>query len=352
MPEDVGSTVVRQAEGRGRRPTMRDVAARAGVSLKTVSRVVNVEPGVSAALAARVQRAIADLDFRPDAGASSLRRSDRRTLSVGVVLEDVGNPFSGAVLRAVEDEALARRVFVLAGSVDEDPERERELVRALTARRVDGLVLVPASEDLSYLSPDVRGGTSVVCIDREASGLAVDSVVTTNRAGSAEAVRHLADVGHRRIAFLGDRATISTARQRHDGYVQALRTRRLPVDPSLVVHGLRDSVAADGAVTSLLDRADPPTALFTAQNLVTIGAVRALRRMGLERSVAVVGFDDFPTADLLAPGITVVAQDAAAMGRLAAELLFARIGGSAGPHRAHVVPTTFVRRGSGEIPPG
>jgi LacI family transcriptional regulator len=340
-----------EAVGGGRRPTLRDVAARAEVSFKTVSRVVNGEPGVSPALAGRVRTAIEELQFRPDAGASSLRRADRRTHSVGLLLEDVSNPFSGAIQRAVEDEAVPRGVLVFSGSVDEDTTRERDLVRAFAARRVDGLVLAPASTDQAYLEPEVRGGTAVVCIDREARGLPADSVITTNRTGAAEGVGHLAAAGHRRIAFLGDLSSILTAGQRHEGYRDAMARHGLPVDPALVVHDLRDATAADGAATGLLDRADPPTALFTAQNLITIGAVRALRRLRTEHAVAVVGFDDFPTADLLSPGITVVAQDPARMGRLAATLLFGRIDGEAAPPRAHVVPTTLVRRGSGEIPP-
>jgi LacI family transcriptional regulator len=344
---DVGDT----SPPSGRRPTLRDVAARAQVSFKTVSRVVNDEAGVSPVLAARVRAAIEELRFQPNAGARSLRRSDGRTSSIGLLLEDVANPYSASVQRAVEDEARPRGVMVFSGSLDEDPARERELVRAFTARRADGLLIVPASADQGYLEREARAGTAIVCIDREARGLAVDSVITTNLAGAAEGTRHLAAAGHRRIAYLGDRASIVTAQQRHQGYRTALEALGIPVDPRLVVHGLHDTAAADGTTTALLEGADPPTALFAAQNLVTIGAITALRRMGLERTVAVVGFDDFPMADLLAPAVTVVAQNPASIGRLAATLLFQRIAGEAGPPATHVVPSTLIRRGSGEIPP-
>jgi LacI family transcriptional regulator len=241
-------------------------------------------------------------------------------------------------------------VMVFSGSLDEDPARERELVRAFTARRTDGLLLVPASAEQGYLEREVRAGTAIVCIDREARGLAVDSVITTNVSGAAEGTRHLAAGGHRRIAYLGDRASIATAEQRHQGFRTALEALGIPVDPRLVVHGLHDAAAADGTTTALLEGSDPPTALFTAQNLVTIGAITALRRMGMERTVAVVGFDDFPLADLLSPAVTVVAQNPASIGRLAATLLFDRIAGVAGPPATHVVPSTLIRRGSGEIP--
>lgn len=346
MPGDATATPTES-----RRATMRDVAARAQVSFKTVSRVVNREPGVSAALAARVHRAIDELDFRPNAGARHLRRTDQRTASIALLLEDVANPYSAAVQRAVEDVASPRGVLVFSASVDEDPARERALTREFANRRVDGILLVPAGDDQSYLEADLRAGTAIVCVDRAARNLAVDSVVTTNALGSTVAVRHLAAAGHRRIAYLGDRARIATATQRYAGYRTALAELGLPLDPALVVQDLSDEAAADGAVTALLGRADPPTAVFTAQNLVTIGAVRAMGRLGCRHTVALVGFDDFALADLLDPAITVIAQDATAIGRTAAELLFARIAGDTGPAAVRLVPTGLVRRGSGEIGP-
>ena len=342
---------LRESPPSGRRPTMRDVAERARVSFKTVSRVVNEEGGVSPVLERRVRRAIEELDFRPNVGARILRRADRRTASIGLLLEDVGNPFSAAVQRAVEDAATPRGVVVYSASLDEDPVRERTLAKLFCARHVDGLVLAPAGDDQSYLAAELRSGTAIVCVDRQAHNLPVDSVLTTNAIGAAEAVRHLLAGGHRRIAFLGDRRSIITARHRFDGYASALNAAGLAPDPALVRHDLHEAGAADGAVTALLGRPDPPTALFTAQNMITIGAVRALRRLGLEQAVALVGFDDFLLADLLSPGVTVVAQEVAEIGRLAAERLFARIGGDAGPPEVRLVPTRLVRRGSGEIPP-
>lgn len=335
----------------GRRPTMRDVAALAGVSLKTVSRVVNGEPGVSSTLSRRVRDAVDELDFRPNIGARSLRRTGGRTATVGLLLEDVSNPFSSALQRAVEDVAIPRGVMVFTASLDEDPQRERELTRAFSARRADGLIIAPASDDQSYLESEVRAGTAIVCIDRQARRLAVDSVLTTNVTGARTGVRHLLDHGHRRIAFLGDRQDIPTAQQRHEGYTSALTAAGVPIDPNLVLHDLTSQAVAQAAATELLNRADPPTALFAAQNLVTIGVARALRCRRLEHTVAVVGFDDFPLADLIDPGMTVIAQDPTAIGRLAATVLFDRINGSDIPPATHVVPTRLIVRGSGEIRP-
>src|SRR5438270_3574938 len=211
-----------QTQETARRPTMLDVAALAGVGLKTVSRVVNGEPGVSPALEARVRRAIEQLNYRRDANASMLRRLGGKTQSIGLVLEDVSNPFSSALHRAIEDAARARDVLVFAGSCDEDAGRERELIGSLRDRRVDGIIVVPASHDHSYLYDEKRAGTALVFVDRPAGHLDADSVASNNVGGSVEAVEHLLARGHRRIAFLGDLLSISTARERLQGYRQAL----------------------------------------------------------------------------------------------------------------------------------
>jgi LacI family transcriptional regulator len=334
-----------------RRPTMRDVALHAGVSLKTVSRVVNDEPGVSATLTGQVRRSVETLGFRPHVGARTLRRADGKTQTVALLLEDVSNPYSAAVQRAVEDVAVPRGVMVFSVSLEEDPDRERELARSFADRRADGLILVPAGHDQSYLQSDLDAGTAIVCVDRQASRLDVDSVISTNAPGAAQAVRHLAASGHRRIAFLGDRTTILTAGQRHAGYLQALDEVGMSANPAHVVHEVGDVEQARAAVTALLTSGEPPTALFTAQNLVTIGAVRALRDLGLEHRVALVGFDDFPLADLLSPGVSVIAQDPATIGRTAAQIMFERLDGDPSPPRTHVIATRLITRGSGEIRP-
>ena len=333
------------------RATLRDVAALAGVSIKTVSRVVNGEPGVSADKLVAVQRAVAQLDYRRNHSASSLRRADRRTSAVGAVLEDLANPYSAEVLRALEDSARARDVLVFAGSVDGDPERERELVRAFSSRRADALVLVPVTEQQGYLEREVEVGTPVVFIDRAPTGFSADSVVTDNVEGAAHAVHHLAVRGHRRIGFLGDARRLPTARDRFAGYLEAMASRGLPVTPDLVVHDLLTPDLTERAAEALLTSQDPPTALFTARNDITIATVRSLQRHGLERRTALVGFDDFPLADLVRPGVTVMAQDPTAMGRHAAQLVFDRLEGDVSPPRSAVVRTRLVQRGSGEIPP-
>ena len=330
---------------------MLDVAALAGVGLKTVSRVVNGEPGVSPGLEAKVRTAIEQLNYRRDANASMLRRLGGKTQTIGLVLEDVANPFSSALHRAIEDSARARNVLVFAGSCDEDPRRERELIGSFRDRRVDGIIVVPASHDHTYLYVEQQAGTALVFLDRPAGHLDADSVASNNLGGSVEAMDHLLAHGHRRIAFLGDLLSISTAEERLRGYTQALERAGIARDDELIRTGIRDPEAAADAVEALLALPDPPTALFTSQNLLTIGGIRALRSAGLERRIALIGFDDVALADVLDPAISVVAQDPQALGRSAADLLFRRLDGDASPTVHQVVPVKLIARGSGEIRP-
>lgn len=329
------------------RPTLRDVALLAGVSPKTVSRVVNGEAGVSAPKTAAVQRAIAQLDYRPNFTASSLRRSSGRSAAIAAVLEDLANPFSAALHRALEDAARERGVLIFAGSVDENPDRERDLIHAFTMRQADALVVAPASDDQSYLAGEVNAGTPVVFVDRPPVGLPVDAVLADNHDGAASAVHHLVAHGHRNIAYLGDLQTIPTARQRFQGFREALADHGLR--PSAAVHDLHTERESEQAAHRLLSADSPPTALFTSQNLVTIGAIRALRQLGRQHDVALVGFDDFPLADLLQPAVTVIAQDPSEMGRVAASLIFRRLDGEQWRPRPHLVATRLIPRGSGEI---
>jgi LacI family transcriptional regulator len=330
---------------------MLDVAALAGVGLATVSRVVNGKAGVSATTTARVLDAIAQLDYRHNVNASTLRRSDRKTATIGLVLEDVSNPFMSGLHRVVEDYARERGVLVLAGSCDEDSRRERELIGVFRSRRVDGIIVVPAGPDHSYLLPELRLGTAMVFVDRPARFLDADSVTADDAGGTSAAASHLAASGHRRIAFLGAALTISTAEERLRGFAEALAAHRLETAPDLVRTGLATVDDAERAVTELLRLPEPPTALVTAQNYFTVGAIRALRSLGLHREVAVVGFDDFPLAEMLDPAITVVAHDAAELGRTSAELLFRRLDGDRSPSEHVVCDVRLVPRGSGEIAP-
>lgn len=338
-----------QPDREQRVPTMRDVAALAGVSLKTVSRVVNQEPAVSPELTERVLHAVQLLDYHHNTTASSLRRTDRRTAMIGLVLENVGNPFSSALHRAIEDVARQHTTLVLASSSDEDPRRAEETMHALVSHRVDGLIVVPTIRDLASLRRVRRLGRPIVFVDRPTPLDDANSVVVDNDVGARRAVVHLAEHGHRRIAFLGDVGSIWTASERRRGYVEGLAAVGLRLDERLVHTDIHSIDVAEQAVRKLLDSAEPPSALFTGQNLITIGAIRALQALNLQHTIALVGFDDFPLADLLSPAVSVIAQDPAMIGRTAASMLFARINGDKHPPQQVIVPTRIIPRGSGEI---
>ena len=333
------------------RPTMKTVAALAGVGVKTVSRVINGEPNVSPATIARVRAAAESLDFHPDLHAGNLRRRNGRSGTLGLLVGSVGNPFSGAMHRAIEDAASARGVAVFASSLDDDPDREEVAVSAFLRRRVDGLILTTVSKSQGYLLPELRRGTAVVFVDREPAGVEADVVVSDNAAGAAAATRHLLSHGHRRIAFLGDRTDIQTAQERRRGFLEELGRAGVATVDIPIITGLHDEDAANRAMIALLESEHPPTAVLSSQNLVTIGVLRGLRERGAHHRVALVGFDDLPLADLLDPGVTVVAQNPHEIGRLAAERIFARLDGDHSAGRTYVVPTELIARGSGEIKP-
>jgi len=336
--------------------TMKDVATLAGVGLATVSRVVNGTANVNPDLVRRVTEASLKLGYRHDLTASSLRRADRKTQTIGLVLEDVANPYSSLLHRSVEEACRLRGILVIAGSSDEDPGREHELVQTFTQRRVDGLIVVPTGRADEEIARVRRSGTPIVCVDRLVDIPDVDNVTVDNSGSTCEAVLSLIALGHRRIGYLGDLDTIWTARRRYAGYSEAHARAGLPLDTRLIRRDIHDSEAAEQAVSELLTSAEPPTALFTAQNLLTIGAVCALRGMGAHRRIALIGFDDFPLADLLEPAVSVIAQDPAAIGVAAAHLLLERIDDHDHDHdhrpaRHEIVPIRYLPRGSGEIEP-
>jgi LacI family transcriptional regulator len=327
---------------------MKDVAARAGVGLKTVSRVVNEEPGVTPDTVARVQAAIDALGFRRNDSARLLRT--RRTSSVGLVLEDLADPFYAPLSRAVEDVARSHGALLFTGSSAEDPRREQELVLAFCARRVDGLVVVPASEDHRYLVPEMDAGVATVFVDRPAGRVDADVVLTDNAGGTRDGVAHLIAHGHRRIGFIGDQPGIHTASERLRGYREAMAAAGIDVRPEWYAMGPTTPDRVRAVLNSMLSGPEPVTALFAGNNRVTVTAVRVLS--GRPRPVALVGFDDCELADLLNPAVTVVAQDSPGLGRTAAQLLFRRLDGltTDAPTRTEL-PARLIARGSGEIPP-
>ncbi len=335
---------------RAARPTLKDVAREAGVSARTVSRVLNREPRISERTRKRVMAKVEALGFRPNLMARNMRVGSRDA-AVGLVIPDLANPFFGTVASGVEEVIRTRGLNLVIASSDEDPDRERSVVTTLLERQVMALILVPsAGSDHRYLRHERRHGLPIAFLDRPPAGVAADAVLSDNFEGAARAVAHLVRHGHRRIGFLGDEpAMLYTRRERYRGYRHALEAASVEIDPELIDHGHHEGDAA-AATIRLVEREHPPTAIFAANNLACMGALIALTRAH-RRDVALVGFDDFTLADAFEPGTSVVAQDPERLGVTGAELVLARLDGDRSGARTVVLPTELVARGSGELPP-
>lgn len=326
---------------------MRDVAAKAGVAIKTVSRVMNGEPGVAPETSERVRAAATELGYVLHQQASELRRRDGATRAIGLLLASVGNSFDSQVHGAVERVAKEAGLMTLAASTEDDPELELESVRAFLGRRIDGLVISTIREEHDLLAREVARGWPVVFVDRSVDDVDCDQVTVDNRGGIRDAVRHLRAHGHRRIAFLGNRLAIRTSQERLAGFDDETRG-----DPDCVrITDLSIEHDVANAVEDLLARPDAPTALVSARNDISIATMRTLQRLGAQHSTALIGFDDVPLADLVDPALSVVAQDPETLGEQGARRLIARLEGDQSPSRHIVLSTTLIARGSGEIPP-
>lgn len=317
---------------------MSDVARVAGVSKKTVSRVVNNEPLVRPETTERVREAIASLGFRRNDIARSLAGAESRT--IGLVVEDIANSFSSAIARAADEVVQANRHLLIIASHNGDLDQEVHLIDLLLEHRVRGLLVVPAARDHRNLKPELEAGVHVVFLDRPPKDIDADIVMVDNRAGARAAVENLIAQGHRRIALIGGNPRVYTTQERLAGYRAALRAHGIPLDNALVRLGPHLPSIGEVALDCLA-QPDPPTAIFCSYNRITIRVLHALRDRSGPR-VAVAGFDDFDTSDLLATPITIVSYDPGELGRLGADLLFRRIQGDrTRPHRV-VVPTRLV----------
>lgn len=326
--------------------TIHDVAVAAKVSAATVSRVLNGTAEVSPELRKRVSEAIDRLGYRPNSVARSLRR--RRTAVWGLVISDIENPFFTAMVRGVEDIAQASGFSVVLCNSDEDLAKEARYIEVLVDERMAGAIVSPASEQDSDVSPLLEQGIPVVSIDRRLRRQDVDAVLADNRLGAERATAHLLATGRRRVACIGGLARTTTGQERTEGYRRARAAAGVSDDPELVVEGDFKHDSGHDAMLRLLSLADPPDGVFVANNLMSLGAVEALREAGIDvpGTLAMAMFDDPAWAALVRPAITAVSQPTYAMGAEAAGLLCARILGDDGPTRRVVLAPSLRVRGS------
>ena len=327
---------------------IKDVARAAGVSPATVSRVLNGTGRVSADRAERVRAVVARLGYQPFSPARALRR--QATDVWAVIVADIENPFFTLIVRGIEDGAHKRGFRVMLCNSDEDLEKEAAYIDVALAERMGGVVIAVASAQKSRLAPLLERGVPVVAIDRRPAGHDVDCVLVDNKLGAAQATAHLLAAGARRIACITGPRRVSTANERLAGYEEALRAAGQVVDAKLVIREDFRPRGGYDAIQRLCGGAGRPDAVFVANNLMTVGALRSLRDLGLRvpEDVRVVGFDDAPWAALVQPPLTVVSQPAYEIGRIAADLLFEkREDPSREPREVLLVPELIVRESSG-----
>jgi LacI family transcriptional regulator len=309
------------------------------VSVKTASRALNGEPYVSAETATKVRAAAEQLGFRRNAIARDLRAGARSPL-VGLIISDLANPFYSRVARGAERRLRAAGLQLISASSDEDPTLEQTLVAEMLERRVSAILLVTSATEHHYLDTERRHGLPVVFLDRAPDDVVADTIVLDNDGGMRVAVAHLLQRGHRRIGLIGDLTRLATYRERVAAFEAAMRAAVIEDWAHYVLADCHDAESARAATAQLLARRPPPTALITTNNLITTGALRALR--GITKAPALVGFDDFDLADVL--GVTVVAHNPERMGELGAAQILARLDGVDGPARRVVLPTELIVR--------
>ncbi|MCA1644569.1 MAG: LacI family transcriptional regulator [Chloroflexi bacterium] len=303
--------------------TVRDVALRAGVSTSTVSHVLNRTRFVSEQVRERVLAAMRELDYEPNAAARMLTL--KRSSAIGLIVSDIRNPFFASVARGVEDVAQEQGYTVVLCNSDEDMVKETACLRALQTRAVDGVLLASAGVAYAYVTRLVHAGFPIVLVDRELPDLGVPAVLLDNEGAANSAVTHLIALGHTRIGMVSGRPSISTTTERIAGYQRALREAGLAAEGRLLISGESTSDGGAAAANVLLNVEPPPTAIFSGNNLMSIGALQAIVRRGLSvpDDVAIVGFDDFPFpwSEAFRPHLTTVAQPTYELGRRAAEML-------------------------------
>ncbi|MYW78428.1 transcriptional regulator, LacI family [Streptomyces sp. LaPpAH-199] len=329
---------------------IKDVAAEAGVSVATVSRVLNGHPSVSQEARARVLVAVEALGYRPNAVARSLRTAQTRTL--GLVISDVLNPYFTELARFVEEEARALGYSVIIGNADERPDLQDHHVRTLIDRRIDGLLVSPADGGTPLLRDVALSGTPMVFVDRWIPGIDIPVVRADGTGAVRDLVAHLHGLGHRRLAIIAGPAATTTGDERVETFRGALRDHGLALPDAYIGQGDFQAASGRRATERFLELAEPPEVVFAADNLMALGALDAIRARGLRvpDDIALAAFDDIPWFVHTGPPITAVAQPTADLARAAVRALADRIEGRT-PQSVTLPARLVVRRSCGEAAP-
>jgi len=330
---------------------LKDVANKAGVSIATVSRVINNAPNISDETRFRVQKAMKALNYRPSRIAKRLRSKSVSGNLVGVMVPDISNPFYIDVLTGIEDYLHSHQYLLIMCNFSQNAAKEKMYVDALVSESVDGLIVAPAHEEDEKIMELERVGIPFVCIDRGLKNVKADLVLVDNVKGAYEAVSYLLKQDYKRIAYISGLIEIPTSRQREAGYMSALEEFGIPYRRELVKYGDSGMQSGIRLTRDLLMQEQRPDAIFTGNNLITLGALQAITKMGLHipDDIAVIGFDDMPFSDTLNPPLTAVRQPAYEIGRRAAELLYQRILEPERPNVKIMLETELIIRESTRV---
>lgn len=327
---------------------LNEVAEKAGVSIATVSRVMNNNPNVHPETRHKVQQVVKELKYQPNRVAKRLRNRNASGNLLGVVIPDIQNPFYVEVLRGIEDIAYAHQYALIMCNFSQDEKKEKLYLDILQSESIDGLITAPTSEHDQKVMELVKKGLPIVCVDRGLIGVDVDVVLVENRNGAFSAVDHLAKSGYQRIAYISGLPQIPSSRQREQGYLEALTANGLTIDKDLIKYGDSRHESGVKLCEELLNLPTPPDAIFTGNNLITLGALETIHKRGLHipSDIAIIGFDDMYWSISLNPPLTAVRQPAYEIGKRAAEQLILRINDPTRPTVSMILKTELMIRSS------
>ncbi|MDR3587076.1 MAG: LacI family DNA-binding transcriptional regulator [Desulfosporosinus sp.] len=308
-----------------RKPTINDVANLAKVSTATVSRVINKQDGIKTQTKERVQKAIEQLSYIPNALARSMVR--KQTNTIGVIIPDINNPFFPLLISGIEQQARKKSYFTILCNSNESPEIESELIQVLLERSVDGLIITTADEYGHQLQPVIERKIPVVAVDRQIKNFEVDTVLVGNVDGAYQATRHLILQGHTKIAIIRGPQKTTPGYERFAGFQRALEEYKIDLDEGYIIEGDFKEQSGYEGTKRLYSLKEPPTAIFTSNNLMTLGCLKALTEIGwiLGEQVGLIGFDDLDFAEFVNPPLTVVSRPMRQLGEAAFDLLYAQM---------------------------
>ena len=330
--------------------TLKDLEKATGVSKSTISRVFNNPEKVKSSTLKLVRKKAEELGYQPSRVARRLQAGRGKAKVIGLIIPDILNPFFAEITRGIEDVALKNGYALILNNSNESLERQRVCLDTLRMEGVDGIILPPVHEEDEYVKELIDNGLNMICIDRVIKNTSVDSIQSDNRKGAYMAVSHLIELGHKRIAYIGGLPSISTTQERLEGYREAFSDFRLNVEKNLILIGDSKQKSGERLTEQLVKMENPPTAIFTGNNMTTLGAYVALNRLkiSIPQEIALVGYDDVPWADALNPPPTVVDQSTYEIGKRAAEMLLLRIKNpDSSPVKLMLEPNFIVRESCG-----